>query len=157
MFLKTAPFQIYLATSSQNLPSSYKILRNGFSNNFLFLPIIRNFYLYFVYLQDPLPYLQNFRNPCWIEKLPDVAHPYSVRPHKFEMMGFQESRLRVQSQFPQRKADGKPYRMRCLPYYYIIGPQKSGTTDLYNSLIKHPGVIQGMAKEPHWWPRSRQG
>ena len=59
------------------------------------------------------------------------------------------------SVFRQRRDDGVPFRMRCLPYFYIIGPQKTGTTDLFGSLIAHPNIEAAYAKEPHWWSRSR--
>lgn len=61
----------------------------------------------------------------------------------------------VENKFTHRRNIGKPYRVRCLPYFYLIGPQKTGTTDLYNCLSFHPDVVPGMAKEPHWWTRSR--
>ena len=63
--------------------------------------------------------------------------------------------FKMTSVFRQRHDDGVPFRMRCLPYFYIIGPQKTGTTDLFRSLVAHPNIAQGYAKEPHWWTRSR--
>ncbi|XP_071952901.1 carbohydrate sulfotransferase 15-like [Antedon mediterranea] len=49
--------------------------------------------------------------------------------------------------------DDKPM---CLPYFYIAGFPKCGTTDLWYKIIKHPDVIE-VCKEPHWWPWRQYG
>lgn len=46
---------------------------------------------------------------------------------------------------------------RCLPYFYIAGQPKCGTTDLFHSLVLHPQIVMPVAKEPHWWARGRFG
>ncbi|XP_071479278.1 carbohydrate sulfotransferase 15-like [Diadema antillarum] len=43
---------------------------------------------------------------------------------------------------------------QCLPYFYLIGMPKCGTTDVWNKLIAHPHVVE-TGKEPHWWSRVR--
>lgn len=48
-------------------------------------------------------------------------------------------------------------RFRCLPYFYIIGQPKCGTTDLFDRLRFHPDVRLALLKEPHWWSRKRFG
>ncbi|ELT90468.1 hypothetical protein CAPTEDRAFT_222727 [Capitella teleta] len=48
-------------------------------------------------------------------------------------------------------------RLRCLPYFYIAGQPKCGTTDLFHSLVLHPQIVMPVAKEPHWWARGRFG
>ncbi|XP_072039674.1 carbohydrate sulfotransferase 15-like [Amphiura filiformis] len=40
----------------------------------------------------------------------------------------------------------------CLPYFYLIGAPKSGTTDLWAQLHRHPAILYN-EKEPHWWSR----
>ncbi|XP_071819278.1 carbohydrate sulfotransferase 15-like isoform X2 [Apostichopus japonicus] len=47
-------------------------------------------------------------------------------------------------------------RLRCIPYFYLIGMPKCGTTDLWSKLVQHP-QIQGTPKEPHWWSKRRLG
>ncbi|KAK2141996.1 hypothetical protein LSH36_1007g01035 [Paralvinella palmiformis] len=42
-------------------------------------------------------------------------------------------------------------RTRCLPYFYVIGASKSGTTDFFENLIRHPNIAEPAAKEPTWW------
>lgn len=46
--------------------------------------------------------------------------------------------------------------LRCVPYFYLIGMPKCGTTDLWDKIVQHPQV-QGVPKEPHWWARRRLG
>jgi hypothetical protein len=40
---------------------------------------------------------------------------------------------------------------RVLPDFIIIGAQRSGSTSLYNYLVKHPGVVPGLMKEMHYF------
>ncbi|XP_025084072.1 carbohydrate sulfotransferase 15-like isoform X1 [Pomacea canaliculata] len=45
-------------------------------------------------------------------------------------------------------------RLRCLPYFYVIGSTKSGAPDLYKRLLAHPEVAS-TRKEVHWFNRLR--
>nr|XP_054757794.1 carbohydrate sulfotransferase 15-like [Lytechinus pictus] len=47
-----------------------------------------------------------------------------------------------------------PSGLRCLPYFYLIGMQKCGSTDLWEKINAHR-EIQHNDKEPHWWARYR--
>ncbi|KAL5004632.1 hypothetical protein ScPMuIL_018088 [Solemya velum] len=47
------------------------------------------------------------------------------------------------------KEDQSPM-LRCLPYFYVLGMEKSGTTDLYATLIKHPHIVKPGIKDPLW-------
>ncbi|GLC45365.1 hypothetical protein PLESTB_000314600 [Pleodorina starrii] len=42
-------------------------------------------------------------------------------------------------------------RLRCVPYFHILGVSKCGTTDLYHRLSKHPQLFESRNKGPHWW------
>lgn len=46
-------------------------------------------------------------------------------------------------------------KLRCLPYFFLAGMPKSGTTDLWACLLKHPDIAYVKSKEPHWWTRLR--
>ena len=48
-----------------------------------------------------------------------------------------------------RKSDK---RLQCLPYFYLAGMPKCGTTDVWAKINSHKGVF-GTRKEPHWWAR----
>ena len=45
-------------------------------------------------------------------------------------------------------------KLYCLPYFFLLASQKSGTTDLYQKLIAHQ-LITTYRKEYHWWYRAR--
>ena len=45
----------------------------------------------------------------------------------------------------------------CLPYFFIIGPQKSATTDLHLSISKHPKIVEPVMQESNWFNRRRFG
>ncbi|KAL8577017.1 hypothetical protein ACOMHN_065621 [Nucella lapillus] len=129
--------------------------------------------------QPPISFLNNFHNPCWYEPLNITAtsHPadawndsnpyasnlytcfsHAARRH-FTFMAreiFRQNRHR-------QKADDTtwlwqdPRRLRCLPYFYIAGMPKSGSTDLFRKLMLHPDIVKPPMKEPHWWSKNRFG
>ncbi|CAH1229621.1 CHST15 [Branchiostoma lanceolatum] len=84
----------------------------------------------------PREFLPNYKNPCWFEKVNETD---------------------VGSQLRDRLVDNGTghFRLRCLPYFYIIGMPKCGTTDLYYRITEHPDVVGG-PKEPHWWAKNRR-
>ena len=41
----------------------------------------------------------------------------------------------------------------CIPKIYFIGFPKCGSTQLHKMIIRHPKIIHGWQKEPHWWTR----
>ncbi|XP_070202059.1 carbohydrate sulfotransferase 15-like [Littorina saxatilis] len=45
--------------------------------------------------------------------------------------------------------------LRCLPYVYLAGVAKCGTSDISRRLRMHPDVITTRQKEYHWWERYR--
>ncbi|XP_055892371.1 carbohydrate sulfotransferase 15-like [Biomphalaria glabrata] len=50
--------------------------------------------------------------------------------------------------------------LRCLPYFYILGIDKSGSTDFHNRLTKHPQVYGNLGtldKETEFWSWKRYG
>ena len=44
-------------------------------------------------------------------------------------------------------------RFRCLPYIYVIGMYKAGSTDLFSSISKHPQIIKALTKSSQY-PKS---
>jgi hypothetical protein len=54
-----------------------------------------------------------------------------------------------------RTVSGSPWKMRCLPYAYIIGVTKSGTSDFYRYLTLHQDIDSKVAKEIHYWNARR--
>ena len=131
----------------------------------------------------PRALVPTLKNPCWLEEESGHPDPYDGNPyvissgrarHSFERLlqvralreqQHQQHRQRRRRQSPARRvADSTSPssslatpRLRCVPYFYIAGMPKCGTTDLYAKLTRHPDVVGGVMKEPHWWTRKRFG
>ncbi|KAK9965997.1 hypothetical protein ABG768_005051 [Culter alburnus] len=109
----------------------------------------------------PRHFLPDVKNLCWYEELRGNV---SADPYGSNLFGRLSSNMRIaferlSATFRQRLIlhDGKLQRLRCLPYFYIVGQSKCGTTDLYERLRLHPDVHLTPPKEPHWWCRKRFG
>ncbi|XP_050980088.1 carbohydrate sulfotransferase 15 [Labeo rohita] len=109
----------------------------------------------------PQHFLPEVKNPCWFEELRgNVSEdPYGSNLFGRSFRQKQQIFEQLSGSFRQRLTwhDGKLQRLRCLPYFYIIGQPKCGTTDLYERLRLHPDVRLTPPKEPHWWTRKRLG
>lgn len=46
-------------------------------------------------------------------------------------------------------------RLHCLPYFFLAGVSKCGSTDIFSRLTGHPQVIPPKQKEPRWFDRRR--
>ena len=42
-------------------------------------------------------------------------------------------------------------QLRCLPYFFLAGFTKCGTTDMFDQLIQFSLIVPGRAKEIHFW------
>ena len=72
-----------------------------------------------------------------------------LMPRKYRM---------AENSVPKAKVTYKePWRIRCLPYVYLAGVTKSGTTDLYDTLLLHPDIVAPSMKEPMFFDRNRLG
>jgi len=94
-------------------------------------------------------FLTDFKNPCWY-----VNNSF---PSKFQYLRYYYRRdiplsedLKLLSHFTS--ANSKSIRsIQCLPYFYLIGFPKCGTTALMYYIQKHPQYVPSCTKEPHWW------
>lgn len=109
----------------------------------------------------PHKFLPGVRNPCWYEEYTGniTSDPYRTNLYARYARRFRTVFQHLRNTFQEHlfHHDRKLYRMRCLPYFYIIGQPKCGTTDLYDRLRLHPDVKFTTFKEPHWWTRKRFG
>ena len=53
--------------------------------------------------------------------------------------------------------NGKKDILKCVPYFYIAGVPKAGTSDLFNRVRGHPSVMAGGSDTYFWWDRLRYG
>ena len=118
-----------------------------------------------LFLDQISPYIpQNFstqfRNPCWEAENPNITSnawenailekfiPEFAKPQPGK--GLQYSRYLMK---PAIQAT-KNRRILCLPYFFLAGFPKSGTTTVHDLLTLHPNIVSPRAKEPHWWTRA---
>ncbi|XP_060570879.1 carbohydrate sulfotransferase 15-like [Ruditapes philippinarum] len=103
-------------------------------------------------------YDTKFKNPCWYEPLAN-SRPYENNTYA----PFSPSAKRVLAKMTEHweeqfdTGNERNSRLRCLPYFLIIGQPKCGTTDLFWKIAQHPDIEAPPIKELHWWSRSRQG
>ncbi|XP_076834843.1 carbohydrate sulfotransferase 15 [Brachyhypopomus gauderio] len=109
----------------------------------------------------PRQFLPPLKNPCWYEEYTGgpAADPYGGNLYVLhsKRLRAQHQHLNTAFQAHLRRHGGVRLRLRCLPYFYVIGQPKCGTTDLYDCLRLHPQVQFTTMKEPHWWTRKRFG
>jgi hypothetical protein len=88
-------------------------------------------------------------------KLPMWLKPYLVkgvnRRRKLSEMELEEKT----SLAKYLRDEGIPEKLGivCLPFFFLLGVAKSGTTALYEMISAHPQVVK-TRKEPHWWTRA---
>ncbi|KAL0169330.1 hypothetical protein M9458_033926, partial [Cirrhinus mrigala] len=101
----------------------------------------------------PRKFLPHLKNPCWYEEFFGnvTADPYGKNLYALYSKRFQAIYDHLRRAFPAHlhQHAGRQYRLRCLPFFYIIGQPKCGTTDLYDRLRLHPEVHFTTMKEPH--------
>ncbi|XP_014823428.1 PREDICTED: carbohydrate sulfotransferase 15-like [Poecilia mexicana] len=109
----------------------------------------------------PRHFLPHVKSPCWYEELSgDLGtDPYKNNRFSLRSKSFKNVCDHMRARFHQNVCDidGKRFRLRCLPYFYIIGQPKCGTTDLFHRLLMLPELKFNTIKEPHWWTRKRFG
>ncbi|XP_071171896.1 carbohydrate sulfotransferase 15-like [Mytilus edulis] len=76
----------------------------------------------------PFMFFKNYKNPCFYRNV--------------TYLGGKELKMPMLA-------------IRCLPYFFIIGMPKSGTTDVWHGLEQHPGVAIKHGKEPMYFTRRR--
>ncbi|PVD31048.1 hypothetical protein C0Q70_10325 [Pomacea canaliculata] len=110
----------------------------------------------------PIEFLPNYKAPCWYENLPlgdqIPGTPYTrnlftcFSPNARTLFLEMHAEWAVSTQLASN-----PKRLRCLPYFYIAGMPKCGSTDLYRKVTQHPEVVRPPMKESHWWSKNRFG
>jgi hypothetical protein len=102
----------------------------------------------------PPPYISSLKNPCWLENLPEnftyrdnviaASHPKTQKELEAKLYSIQKK---------IKKHPG--WRLRYLPFFYVAGVSKCGTTDLYDAIQWHPQVRKSLRKELVYWNRIR--
>ena len=87
----------------------------------------------------PANFSQDMKNPCWYSSFTLRTSPLFRVANKFSTRFIQTS--------------GGSTELYCLPYFFIGGFPKSGTTTLHEALQQHPQIIGPTIKEPQWWTK----
>jgi len=51
----------------------------------------------------------------------------------------------------EENSDNLGWRIRCFPYFFLLGFTKCGTTDLFVALSHIPDIVHPLTKEPNFW------
>jgi N-acetylgalactosamine 4-sulfate 6-O-sulfotransferase len=102
--------------------------------------------------------LPNYKNPCWFEEV-DPSTVYNNNVYAY----FKDKDHRIRPAFERfkntlgkrAKREGSAWLLRCLPYFFLVGAPRCGTTDLYSKMILHPEIPHQIGKEPVYWNRAR--
>ncbi|KAF7220376.1 carbohydrate sulfotransferase 15 isoform X1 [Nothobranchius furzeri] len=109
----------------------------------------------------PRHFFPGVKSPCWYQEISKElgSDPYKSNRFTLRSKTFKNICDHMRADFHQHvwRRDGRRFRLRCLPYFYIIGQPKCGTTDLFHRLLMLPEVKFNIIKEPHWWTRKRFG
>ncbi|KAK2149691.1 hypothetical protein LSH36_442g03073, partial [Paralvinella palmiformis] len=94
------------------------------------------------------------KSQCWLERLTwDYTAEYNATPYNH--LGAKHI-AGVQTIYNARlKTDANPWIIRCLPYFYVLGVTKCGTTDFVKALGRHPQVYWPWTTEVMYWNRVR--
>ena len=102
-------------------------------------------------------YMSDYRNPCWLESVPhNYSYSSSIYTSTWPAVGERRRTQFVYKQMEGRyraryNTSGVGWRVRCLPYLFIVGMYKAGTTDFYTNLVSHK-LVEGISiKEPYFW------
>ncbi|CAG5134958.1 unnamed protein product, partial [Candidula unifasciata] len=107
----------------------------------------------------PIKFLPNFKNPCWWEPLNTSTSIHDIYANNGFLKysySYGKAFRKLTHKFRARNSS-KPYRLRCLPYFFLAGQPKCGSTDFYNKIVSHPDVVSPPIKESHWWGKNRYG
>lgn len=103
----------------------------------------------------PRNFSSQYRNPCWHSDLSLSSDDRAMllfnlnSENRNYLTKEQVSRLN-RNIFKTKSSEGTTF---CLPYFFIAGFPKCGTSSLDAALIKHPQIAAPRSKEPHWWTR----
>ena len=97
----------------------------------------------------PANFSQDMKNPCWYSNLTLGTHLRAAL-----LFGLRGAKQLFRFATGLFQTSGGSSELYCLPYFFIAGFPKSGTTTLHKALQQHPQIICPNKKEPHWWTRT---
>lgn len=101
-------------------------------------------------IPTPDKFEQNYSTPCWYANL-HISEKTKTKLFKSDQhkLSVEQGEAIVESVFNQTSSQS----LVCVPQVYFMGFPRSGSTQLYKMLIRHPLIRGGINKEPHWWAK----
>ena len=88
-------------------------------------------------------FLPEFKNPCWMGDATEIAR---AGVHNNELPNPSDPMADLSSLASPTIVEKDPV-LTCLPYVYMLGQPKCGTTDLFIRMIRHPHICDNFRKE----------
>ena len=114
-----------------------------------------NVFLKAIWSIVPRNFSSQYKNPCWHSDLSLTSNNramlyFNLNSENRNYLTKQQVSRLSRNIFKRNFSEGTTF---CLPYFFIAGFPKSGTSSLDAALIKHPQIAAPRSKEPHWWTR----
>ena len=146
--------QKYLVENVRNLP-----LENKLHQKLLIMDE------YIASLKSHLPdeYISEFRNPCWYS---DLQIPSVIKRLQFPGVSqkLDENSVKLKEKYIATRPtsylrvpirahsdSSRERNLYCLPYFFLLGYAKTGTTSLYSLITTIKMFARPEKKELHWW------
>ena len=91
---------------------------------------------------------KKYVNPCWTLSLPSYQTMKKRLPLTSSVTDTEETH-------PLRTYGLGNRSFICMPYFFLAGFPKSGTTSFHTALSQLPKIVGPSIKEPHWWTRAQ--
>ena len=110
----------------------------------------RNFYdvLSTMRVLIPTTFHPKFKNPCWYSN-------FRIPQLRGKVEKFYNESAQLYDLMKLNKLNDGSSTLHCLPYFYIAGFPRSGTTALYSLISHHPQFTEPAHKEVHWLTRGK--
>ena len=95
----------------------------------------------------PTTFHPKFKNPCWYSN-------FRIPHLKGKVKKFYSKSVQLCDLIKFNKPN-ESKTLHCLPYFYIAGFPRSGTTALYSLISRHPQFTKPAHKEVHWLTRGK--
>ena len=118
-------------------------------------PVVDKVQSFFEVLQTifPTEFLEELNNPCWYSNFNlQKSIRRTLITHLKQHTSLHEAQIIDLSSNITEESETN--NLFCLPYFFVPGFAKCGSTSLHSTLKQHPQILPPATKEPQWWTRS---
>lgn len=91
---------------------------------------------------------------CFKRELLKIRPTYITVSHSLNTSLNMDSQSHQRANIDTDQLESK-YRLRCFPYFMLIGVPKSATSNLAVRIQRHPDIYNSISKELYWWNQFR--